>query len=186
MNDELRRFEGNLVAAEVALESGERFKVMSVYCPAWPVDPERLQGVDVSAVKLENNPDMWCTELMWAALCNERLDGVPWIVGGDLNSSPTFDWMWADGPRGNKEVQQRMDKLGFVECLRHAEGCLTPTFRNPKGGKIIHQLDHLYVPKALIERLTACSVGDPKEVFDKSLSDHLPILADFARGSGQR
>lgn len=42
VNEELRRFEGNLVAAKVALDSGERLRVLSAYSPAWPVDRVRL------------------------------------------------------------------------------------------------------------------------------------------------
>jgi len=130
-------------------------------------------------VKLKQNPDVWVTELMWAALRNEQLDGVPWIVAGDLNSSITFDTLWGDGPRGNQEIQDRVSALGFVECLRHDQGQLTPTFRNPKGGEIIHQMDHLFVTARLIERLITCVVGDPEIVFAGALSDHLPIIADF-------
>ena len=179
VNDELQRFDGNLVAAEVALKSGERLRVMSVYSPAWPVDPIRLKDVDVSPVKLPQNPDVWVTELMWAALCNVQLDGKPWVVAGDLNSSITFDTLWGDGPRGNQEIQDRMSALGFVECLHFSQGQLTPTFRNPSGGQVIHQIDHVFVSKALTERLVSCAVGDSNVVFGEALSDHLPIIADF-------
>ena len=152
---------------------------MSVYSPAWPVNPIRLKDVDVSPVKLPQNPDVWGTELMWAALYNEQRGEIPWAVAGDLNSSITFDTLWGDGPRGNQEIQDRMSDLGFVECLRSWQGKLTPTFKNPRGGKVIHQMDHLFVSDSPRWRLARCSTGDPAVVFDGGLSDHLPIVADF-------
>lgn len=179
VNSELQRFSGNLVPAEIVLQSDDRARVMSVYSPAWPIDRARLKGIDVSQIKLKNNPDVWVTELMWASLNERRLNSVPWVVGGDLNSSVTFDTLWGDGPRGNQEVQDRMSALGFVECLCLSQGQLTPTFRNTKGGKAIHQMDHLFVQEPLASRLATCCVGDQDVVFGGSLSDHLPIIADF-------
>lgn len=175
---ELRRFTGNFVAAEVMLASGESFRVVSVYVPAWPIDRARLQGIDLAPVKLEHNPDIWGTELLWAALDAAERAGVPWVVAGDFNSSITFD-LRGRGPRGNQEIQDRMSALGFVECLRCAQGQLTPTFKNPKGGKVVHQIDHLFLPRELMARLATCCVGDPERVFGESLSDHLPIIAEL-------
>lgn len=106
--------------------------------------------------------------------------GVPWVVGGDLNSSITFDTMWGGGPRGNQVVMDRMSALGFTECLSHFQGGLTPTFKNATGGKVIHQMDHLFVLSELVARLQFCVTGDPKHIFGNSLSDHLPIIAQFA------
>ena len=176
VNQELERFSGNLVAAEVTLLSGNKMRVVSVYSPPWPVDPKRLEGIDVSGIKLSNNPDVWVTEILWAALLSEDLDELPWIVAGDLNSSVTFDATFGSG---NQEVQDRMSSLGFIECLSSSQGGFTPTFKNPHGGKVIHQMDHLYVPEAMKSRLLSCLTGDEKEVFNNSLSDHLPIIAEF-------
>jgi exonuclease III len=117
VNEELQRFEGNLVSAVITLPSGKSFRVLSVYSPAWPIDRQRLKGIDVSGIKLKNNPDIWLTEILWAALSSTDLDELPWIVAGDLNSSITFDTLWNDGPRGNQEIQDRMSDLGLLECL---------------------------------------------------------------------
>lgn len=67
------------------------------------------------------------------------------------------------------------------DCLRMFKGKLTPTFRNPSGGKVIHQIDHFYVTPMLLSRLTRCDVGPAERGFESSpmLSDHLPIVADF-------
>tara|TARA_Y100000590_G_scaffold283456_1_gene318868 strand:- start:16 stop:213 length:198 start_codon:yes stop_codon:yes gene_type:complete len=61
--------------------------------------------------------------------------------------------------------------------LKTLPGVLTPTFKNLKGGKILHQLDHIYVSETLIPDLTSSNVGDKNVVFENSLSDHLPVIA---------
>ncbi len=180
VNEELGRFSGNLVAHTVTLSEGRTYRVMSIYSPAWPVDRSRLVGVDVQAIKLRQNPDVWVTELAWAALREiVTTTDPPLIVGGDLNSSETFDDLWPNGPHGNREVLERMRALGLTECLRHANNRIVPTFRNPRDGKVIHQMDHLFVSAQLARRLRSCITGDPTRVFGDSLSDHLPAVADF-------
>ena len=101
------------------------------------------------------------------------------MVAGDFNSSVTFDYLWKGGPRGNQEIIDRMNALGLIECLKSSTGNLTPTFRNPKGGKIIHQIDHMYVSNALHLSLSKSYAGNDLMIFEKSMSDHLPIISDF-------
>jgi endonuclease/exonuclease/phosphatase family metal-dependent hydrolase len=176
---ELQLFAGNLPAACVTLVDGKRLSVVCVYSPAWPIDRARLNGIDVSGVKLTQNPDVWVSDLLWASL--NHLHPGPfseWIIAGDFNSSETFD-QWRDGPRGNREYLDRMASLGLVECLRQAQGKLSPTFRNPRGGAIVHQMDHLFVTQGMATRLIHCETGSQTVVFDGGLSDHLPIIADF-------
>jgi exonuclease III len=72
-----------------------------------------------------------------------------------------------------------MEALGFIECLRHAQGRLIPTFRNPSNSQVVHQMDHLFVSEPLAGGLVSCDVGDQTRVFGGSLSDHLPVVADF-------
>jgi exonuclease III len=180
VNEELENFKGNIIAAQVRLANGETYNVASVYSPAWPIfKRSRQKEIDVSPVKLKNNPDVWLTEILWAGLKHDYHTEHPWIVAGDLNSSVTFDTLWKGGPRGNQEIQDRMSDLGFTECLASAQGQLTPTFKNPSNKQIIHQLDHLFASKQIFERLVKCQTADPKRVFDESMSDHLAILAEF-------
>ena len=40
-------------------------------------------------------------------------------------------------------------------------------------------MDHLFVTSDLLEHLSSCETGDRNLVFDRSLSDHLPIIVDF-------
>lgn len=178
VNAELRHFAGNLLAVEALLERGPRLNVVNVYSPAWPVEKARIAGVDVSSVKLTLNPDVWVADLLWASLRSIDLHQGLWVLGGDFNLSETFD-AWRGGPRGNREYLDRMAALGMTECLRKMKGQLTPTFKNPRGDSFIHQIDHLFVTDPLLSRLTSCDIGNPERVFGESLSDHLPIVADF-------
>ena len=178
VNNERELFYGNLLCYKIRLSDAKSFNVISVYSPAWPIDEKRIKGIDISSVKLEKNSQLWHTEILWSCLKNT----IPktehqWIVGGDFNSSETFDYLWSGGPRGCKDLLDRMNALGLIECLRHYQGVLTPTFKNPKGGKILHQLDHIYVSETLIPDLTSSNVGDKNVIFENSLSDHLPVIA---------
>ncbi len=186
VNNAIEFFKGNFIACVVELQNHEKFNVVSVYSPAWVVDKNMTGGQDISAVKLKENPRLWPTELLWSALKNSNLEDTPWIVGGDYNSSETFDkyYKLKHGLKGglvtggNKEIRDRMYDLGFKECLLEGRGKLTPTYKHTNG-QIIHQLDHLYVTNKLCRQLLACDVGN-KKILDESISDHLPIMADFS------
>jgi len=102
------------------------------------------------------------------------------VIAGHFNSSETFDHR-REGDRGNREGLDKIASVGLVECLRHAKGSLTPTFRNPNGGAIAHQIDHLFVSSGMIRSLVRCETGPQERVFAHHLSDHLPIIADFER-----
>ena len=179
---ELEIFRGNFVAKQLRLLNGIELKAISVYCPAFPIDWSRLEGIDTAGIQLTQNRDVWPTEILWASLRSmgiqpdERI-----VVGGDFNSSETFDTHWGGGPRGNLEFIERMNALGFRDCLRTFQGRLTPTFRSPRGGSVIHQIDHLYVTRTLLDGLSHSDVGSSNRVFNTvpALSDHLPIVADF-------
>ena len=132
----------------------------------------------------ENNSGIWCTEVIWSGLKGAVLDSnKQWIVGGDFYSSKTFDYLWKSSPRGNKQVLDRTSAIGFEECLRSFDGELPPTFRNPRGGKIIHQLDHIFVTDELRLSLDSCVVGDSSKVFGEHISDHLPVISNFTDGA---
>ena len=92
VDDELKRFAGNMLARVVKPQKWQELKVVSVYSPAWPVDRARLQGLNVSPVKLTQNPDVWVADLVWACLRHQPpAPEDPWIVGGDFNLSETFE-----------------------------------------------------------------------------------------------
>jgi len=114
---------------------------------------------------------------MWAVLI-ERDQQNPWIVGGDLNASVTFDILWGKKPRGNQELLDRMQNLGFKELLYQAKGELTPTYKHTNN-EVIHQMDHLFVEERIFNYIIDCDVGNADLVFGNKLSDHLPIIAEF-------
>ncbi|MBA3534945.1 MAG: hypothetical protein H0T73_23795 [Ardenticatenales bacterium] len=179
VDKEIENFAGNLVGVEVQPEHGPKLRVMNVYSPAWPVDKKQLADVDVSSVRLTQNRDVWVGDLLWAAL--SRIKPQPdecWIIGGDFNLCETFD-SWRGGPRGNREYLDRLAALGLVDCLRYTKEALTPTFRTPKG-TITAQLDYLFVTDILLTQLVRCDVGSHEDIFEQGLSDHLPLVADFA------
>lgn len=179
---ELAFFRGNFVAKRVTLRRSLDLKVISAYIPAFPIDWSRLEDVDTTGIQLTQNRDVWPTEILWASLRSMNIAAdQPFVVGGDFNSSETFDTHWGGGPRGNRELIERMNALGLHDCLRTFQGRLTPTFRSPRGGSVIHQLDHIYVTSSLLDKLVRCDVGSAERVFHSkpALSDHLPIVADF-------
>lgn len=177
---ELTRYWGQMPCADVRLDSGERLTAVSVYSPAWPVDPARMASVQTAGVRLAQNPDVWVGDLLRAGLGSLRVnDSSSWLIGGDFNLSETFD-SWPGGPRGNREYLDHMKELGLTECLRQAQGKLVPTYQNKGAGKpALHQIDHLFVTTPLADRLTSCDVLPEASVFGRGLSDHLPIVADF-------
>jgi len=96
VNRELDFIKGNLISCLIQLPNQETMNAVSVYSPAWPVDKVRLSGIDVSQVKLKLNPEVWVTEIIWSALKTIVSGKETWIVGGDYNSSETFDRDWQD------------------------------------------------------------------------------------------
>lgn len=176
---ELDRFSGNLLAYQITVASGEPLNAVNVYSPAWPVDRDRLEGLDVRPVKLTLNRDVWLTDLLFDALKHAAIQPRErWLIAGDFNLCETFD-LWKGGPRGNREYLDRMQSIGLIECLRYKTGKLTPTFKRISGGQLTNQIDYLWVTQALATGLELCAVGDSNRVFGQNLSDHLPIIADF-------
>ena len=87
--------------------------------------------------------------------------------------------MWGAKPRGNREVMDRLNAFGLRDALREKSGQLTPTFRSPRNGTIVPQMDHLYLTQASMAAVEHCYVPDAAAIFEPNLSDHLPITADF-------
>jgi exonuclease III len=180
INSEIDKYSGNLISCKVTINNKE-FNLISVYSPAWPIIIGDIDKSYINEIKLQNNNDLFLTEIIWAILRDiPQMNRENWIIGGDFNSSETFDYLWGRGPRGNREILDRMNALGFIECLREKNGKLIPTFQNPSNKKIIHQMDHLFMHKSLYENVCKCYVGDPNNVFNSRLSDHLPIIAEIA------
>lgn len=169
---------GWLLESEVTQGNGGRLRLVSVHSPAFPIPNEALEGVDVSSINLTNNPKLWFTEILWSLLREADLDdNTGWIVGGDFNSSLLFDF---PVDKGNRQVADRMNALGFIDCVHYCHGSPIPTFKHT-GGTVLHQLDYCYVNARMLNRLNEVRVVSRADVFDqaKRLSDHLPLVCDF-------
>ena len=169
---------GWIVGCKVTLGSGERFRVVSVHSPAFPIPRDQWADLDVSGIKLTNNPELWFTEILWALLGTACIsDDTNWIVGGDFNSSVKFD---ESQDRGNREIIGRLNALGLTDCLNHAHAGAVPTFQH-SSKMVEHQLDYCYVNTPMLERLTLARVPSHEDVFHRKprVSDHLPILCEF-------
>jgi len=167
------------LAYQIMVAPGEPLNAINVYSPAWPVDKNRLKSFDVSPVKLVLNPNVWLADILFNALKHVDIQShEPWLIAGDFNLCETFD-LWKGGPRGNKKYLERMQSIGLTECLRYTNGKVTPTFKKVRGGQLINQIDYMWVTQALVEKLESCAVGDSGQIFGQSLSDHLPIVANF-------
>lgn len=169
---------GWIIGCETTLGSGERFRLVAVHSPAFPIPRDEWADVDASGIKLTNNPDLWFTEVLWSLLRRADLsDETNWIVGGDFNSSVLFD---EPKDRGNRQVIERLNTLGLTDCLSHHHGSPVPTFQHSTK-TVDHQLDYCYVNAPMLDRLAGARVPSREEVFDRKprLSDHLPILCEF-------
>lgn len=183
INKELTFFKGNFVGCVAKIEGHNPINIICVYNPAWNIDEKRLEGIDISIIALKDKTKLSGAEVLSDALKEIVKISDTWIVGGDYNWSDTFEKDYPGGPPGlvtcgNKELRERMYSLGFKECLREYNQKVIPTFRNPNGNKVIHQIDHLYVTNDLFSNLSKSIVGD-NEILERKLSDHLPIIADF-------
>ena len=169
---------GWIVGCEVVLSSGERFRVISVHSPAFCIPRAQWAGVNVTGIKLTNNPELWFTEILWALLHAASIsDDTNWIVGGDFNSSVLFD---KPKDRGNREIVGRLSSLGLTDCLSHVHHGPIPTFQHTTKS-VAHQLDYCYVNGPMLRRLREARVPRQEDVFHRTprLSDHLPILCEF-------
>ena len=169
---------GWIVGCETALNSGERFRVISVHLPAFPVPRNLWADADISGIKLTNNPKVWFTEILYMLLRRAHIsDDENWIVAGDFNTSVKFDY---PKDRGNREFIGRLNALGLTDCLSHCQCGPVPTFQH--SSKVIeHQLDYYFVNARMLMRLKRAQVRNRNVVFDQKpkLSDHLPVLCEF-------
>lgn len=95
VNNACEFFDANIQTSRVKLSGGGCLNLINVYSPAWPVPIQVVGDADVTSIRLQNNPQLWCTEILWKALWdswNNLEDDV--IVAGDFNSSETFDYLW--------------------------------------------------------------------------------------------
>lgn len=178
LRDAVAEWREYFTTRRIELESGEVLNAMSVYSLAVPVPRHHWQNQDTEGIQLPENRDIWATELMWSILSLiPTIITEPWIAGGDLNSSVSFD---VPKPRGNQRILDRMQEIGMPNIARWEGFAERPTFRHSRGG-FRQQLDYLFANQLVSQHLDRIDLGDPTTIFAPRpmLSDHLPIIADF-------
>ena len=165
-------FKGNLLGI-----SSNNFTFINVYSPPWEIPESLFEWEDVSHLKLKKNPKLWITEILYDIVKSSDFKNNL-IFGGDFNHSIKFDF-GRNGNRGNQEIINRFHQLNYFDSLSEYNGGLIPTFQNPRGKEIIHQIDYLYLNKSQIKNIKSCSLVNKREVINNKISDHFPILLDL-------
>lgn len=164
MDNKLSEFGGNIISCVLKPVGHPALNAVSIYSPAW-------------LVHATAKDEWWLIDVLVEAMKNTTISSSSrWIFGGDFNGAETFDGTFS---YGEVDLLANIAGMGFKECLKTFNTKSVPTFKNPKGGKVIHQIDHLFVTNHLYAEIVDCRVGEGADVFGKSLSDHLPIIADF-------
>jgi hypothetical protein len=60
-------------------------------------------------------------------------------------------------------------ELELKECLRTFNKKTVPTSKNPRDGKVVHQIDHQYVTDFISKTLQQCTTGEAELIFGNSL-----------------
>jgi len=167
-----QHFKGNLLGITT-----ETFTFINVYSPPWEVSNSLYDWKDIYDLKLKSNSKLFITEILYDLI---RSTSFPnnLIFGGDFNSSIKFDF-GRKGNSGNQEIISRLHQLDYFDSLSEFNGGLVPTFQNPRGKEIIHQIDYLYIHKSLLNHVSSCQLVDKRTVLKNKISDHIPIVLDL-------
>jgi len=172
----LEAYAGNLVHVRWTDESRSVWNLLSVYSPAWPLFSfQKSIPKKYRRFKSELSKDLWLTDLVHRYL-HEHMNGERWIVAGDFNSATTFSWEIGQ----NQEFIDNMEAAGLTDAIFLKYGGPVPTFRHSRGS-VLHQLDHFYLSEAARDQLLDCQVLGDHGVFERRLSDHLPILVTWKK-----
>jgi endonuclease/exonuclease/phosphatase family metal-dependent hydrolase len=154
-----------------------------------PFDPNRLVVCEVSistvgpvylvsvhAPTTNADPVEWCHRAL------DQIDALvhahPAIVGGDLNASRTAERWWPGA--GNGPLFDRIDAGSLLDCHRKFNKEEEQTYFSKRGVPI--QDDHIFMTRSLADLATKCYAVNNEEA--RSVSDHIPVVADLALASG--
>ncbi|MGH8542089.1 MAG: endonuclease/exonuclease/phosphatase family protein [Gammaproteobacteria bacterium] len=175
-----RRYEGSpivLVEISAYLQS---LIVGSIHASTSELNEEQVlllenQGVDLAALRCGGVKGIWPLYVIFADL-GRLLPEKSFIVGGDFNAARLMDQSsWMAG--GNSEFFDKIESSGFRSALAKFHDGEVQTYF--KKNSRPYQLDHLYCDEESLGRLARCMVIEhPVKALD--LSDHAPIVADFA------
>lgn len=185
VNDQLKYFQGNYIACTIQVDNDRSLNLVSVYSPARSINEQPLENN--TSIQLQGQKKLRLTEILWSAIKDTKRDNESWIVWWDYNASITFDKDWQDlhgvkywiRSSWNAEILERMNQIWFTESLQAYNNAIIPTFKHSRE-KLDHQIDHLFVTNDVYSTTVWCCVWDQSVVIWKWLSDHLPIIAEFA------
>ncbi len=169
----VHRLPGWAAIANVQIDGLGDTLVVGLHNPAFEIERDRLEGVDVSPMKLKMSDDLWLLDILFYFL-KHRLEH-PLLVGGDFNYSRLLDDLY--GEAGNHEFFDRIQSEGFVSLHRKFHQADQQTFFQKRGRG--HQLDYLYGNRAVGETASSCEVWYDDQVSD--FSDHAPLVAELKK-----
>jgi hypothetical protein len=81
ISSELVHFGGNILSCQFNASGCIPINLVTVYSPAWPINSERTTNEELSSIKLTQNTQVFCTELLWDGLRSyQNLKNEFWIV----------------------------------------------------------------------------------------------------------
>lgn len=171
--------DGYIASGSVALADGMSIFLGSVHAPLMKgLSSDFLAGYDPAAIKLPAYPVAYYYDLPYAIY----RDRVPqrFLVSGDWNVSPI---LWDQHHANSHEADffKRAKDDGWVDCYRqfHPEEGQTWFHKNHRA----YQLDHAFCDAGTALQLRSCEI-DPHPAAALGLSDHAPLLIEFAIQNG--
>jgi endonuclease/exonuclease/phosphatase family metal-dependent hydrolase len=111
-------------------------------------------------------------EATFAAI-REECYGLPFIVGGDLNTSRSAEGFWPGF--GHAQFWDSIDAAGFHSCYWAEHGHEAITYRHPRG-PFVGQADHILIDARTAAHARVSSLVDETE---SHLSDHRALVVDL-------
>lgn len=176
----LKRYQGSAVVLVEATLDMELVLIVSIYASAHELTPEqvdelRQEGANIDNLTYGGSKRVWPLYPIFDDLMR-LLPGRCFVAGGDFNAARSMDQMsWSVS--GNVEFFDRIEASGFRPALGRFHNGEVQTYFKAKQHP--YQLDHLYCDPNSLGKLASCQVVN-HPVTDLELSDHAPIIADFA------
>lgn len=166
-------YRGSLNTAVITRESSPKIGVVNIYglLEKYPDQPNAV--VYLGLHRKLNNVEQWI---------KGEIGPVPefFVICGDFNNDRRMDdHKTFKGPkqgRTSNELFDRIIDLGMTDLLAKQYPDFVQTIRHNRS-KFPWQLDHFFVSKHAIERVTNIEVIDNPEISE--ISDHNPIVVDF-------
>lgn len=175
----LEALPGGVVAAAEVEIADSRFAVASVHALAAPVLLGDEFDDDRRRLRRDGLEQVWHNDVI-VAVFEPWVAGRRFIIGGDWNNSPLFDVNYpppsgaTTGP--SSAFFARRAAAGWHDTMRRFHDDDVRTYLDAESAP--YELDHVFVDAATYDELVGChALNEPTF---KSLSDHAPVVVDFA------